>query len=213
MTGSSLRSQPKDHAAAAGDPGAQGVGQSYTAHYCDVSSPVDPLVVACSFIASGLRVFDISDLTRPKEIAYHVAPTEAVAENVFNASSFSMSKPVIVPERQEVWYSDGATGFHALHIEDVVWPTAAARVERVCGSKRALTVTVRLPKGAKVRSTRATLGGKSLKGARQVGRSVRLRVDLRGRAKRTTTLRLRVRLSSGKSVTSTRRYRTCTKRS
>ena len=37
----------------------------------------DPTVVACSFIASGLRVFDISELTKPKEIAYYVAPTQA----------------------------------------------------------------------------------------------------------------------------------------
>ena len=37
---------------------------------------MDPKVVACSFIASGLRVFDISELTKPKEIAYYVPPTQ-----------------------------------------------------------------------------------------------------------------------------------------
>ena len=51
--------------------------QGYAAHYCSLSSEVDPTVVACSFITSGLRVFDISDLLHPKEIAYYVAPTPA----------------------------------------------------------------------------------------------------------------------------------------
>ena len=54
--------QPADHAKAANDPGAISPVQGYAAHYCDVSTPKDPTVVACSFIASGLRVFDISDL-------------------------------------------------------------------------------------------------------------------------------------------------------
>ena len=66
---------------------------------------VDPTVVACSFIASGLRVFDISDLLHPKEIAYYVAPTQPRAENEFMASDFAMSKPAIVPARREVWYT------------------------------------------------------------------------------------------------------------
>ena len=42
-----------------GDPGAHSPVQGYAAHYCNIPTRVDPLVVACSFIASGLRVFDI----------------------------------------------------------------------------------------------------------------------------------------------------------
>ena len=64
-------------------------------------------MVACSFITSGLRVFDITDLLHPQEIAYYVAPTQPRAENGFMASDFAMSKPVIVPDRREVWYTDG----------------------------------------------------------------------------------------------------------
>ena len=205
--------QPADHAAAANDPGAFSPVQGYAAHYCDVSTPVDPQVVACSFITSGLRVFDISDLTRPKEIAYYVAPTRPVVENGLMASSYAMSKPVVVPERQEVWYSDGASGFHVLRVKDEVWPKPAAVVTRVCGSNRRFTVRVRLPKGAKARSVRATLGGKRVRGGRQAGRFVRVPVDLRGKAKSTVTLKVTVTLRSGKKVTETRRYRTCTKRS
>ena len=91
--------------------------------------------MACSFIASGLRVFDISDLLHPKEIAYYVAPTQPRAENEFMASDFAMSQPAIVPSRREVWYTDGATGFNVVRIAPEVWPGAAARPAR--GPRRA----------------------------------------------------------------------------
>jgi len=115
--------QPAHHAAASGDPGAQSPAQGYAAHYCGVSTPVDPKVVACSFIASGLRVFDISDVKHPKEIAYYVAPTRARPENGYNASDFAMAKPVFAPSRREIWYSDGPTGFYAVRVDRRVWPS------------------------------------------------------------------------------------------
>ena len=191
--------QPAEHAAASNDPGAFSPVQGYAAHYCDVSSTVDPTVVACSFINSGLRVFDISKLTHPREIAYYVAPTKPVAENGGQASSFAMSKPVIVPERHQVWFTDGATGFWTLRIADAVWPKAAAPC------RRTVTVRVRLPRGAKVRRVRARLGGRRVRGAHRVGRSVRLRV----RVRRTATLRVRVRLADGRTVKLTRRLKAC----
>jgi LVIVD repeat-containing protein len=119
--------QPEDHAAASGDPGALSPVQGYAAHYCSLSSEVDPTVVGCSFITSGLRVFDITDLLHPQEIAYYVAPTQPRAENGFMASDFAMSKPVIVPDRREVWYTDGTTGFYVLRVAPEAWPSAAGR--------------------------------------------------------------------------------------
>ena len=114
--------QPADHHAAAGDPGASSPVQGYAAHYCNLSSRVDPKVVACSFIASGLRVFDISRLDAPKEIAYYVAPTKAAVQNGFQASDFAMSQPALVPTRREIWFSDGTSGFYAVRIDKAVWP-------------------------------------------------------------------------------------------
>jgi hypothetical protein len=135
--------QPAEHAAAKNDPGASSPVQGYAAHYCSLSSQVDPTVVACSFIASGLRVFDISDLLHPKEIAYYVAPTRPRAENEYAASDFAMSKPAIVPERREVWYTDGATGFYVVRVAPSVWPGSsgaqgtAPSSRRGCLSRRA----------------------------------------------------------------------------
>ena len=117
--------QPADHKAASGDPGANSPVQGYAAHYCDVPTSRDPKVVACSFIVSGLRVFDISNLTKPKEIAYHVAPTRPRAENGYMQSAFAMSKPAFNTARREVWYSDGATGFNVLRVKREVWPTGS----------------------------------------------------------------------------------------
>ena len=127
--------QPADHAAARDDPGATSPVQGYAGHYCDLDSRVDPTVVACSFIASGLRVFDITELTKPKEIAYFVRPSTVRTENGYDGSNFAMSKPEIVGDRREVWYSDGGTGFYNLRIDPRVWP-ASSGSGRGCLARR-----------------------------------------------------------------------------
>jgi hypothetical protein len=129
--------QPADHAAANGDPGASSPVQGYAAHYCNVPTQVDPKVVACSFIASGMRVFDISDLKKPKEIAYYVAPTKAQNENMNSPSDFAMSKPAFVASRREIWFSDGPTGFYAVRVSKDVWPDGSAAGKRGCLARRA----------------------------------------------------------------------------
>lgn len=118
--------QPADHRAAAGDPGASSPVQGYAAHYCNIPTHVDPLVVACSFIVSGLRVFDISHITAPKEIAYFVAPTRASIFNGYQASDFAMSQPAFAPGN-EIWYSDGPTGFYNVRVDPRVWPHSHSR--------------------------------------------------------------------------------------
>jgi hypothetical protein len=114
---------PSEHAAAKGDPGTSNGAQGYAAHYCNIPSRVDPKIVACSFIVSGLRVFDISNLLHPKEIAYYVAPTLGNTENGYQGSDYAMSQPTIIPERHEIWYSDGGSGFYVLRVSPSVWPS------------------------------------------------------------------------------------------
>jgi hypothetical protein len=114
--------QPADHHAAAGDPGATSPVQGYAAHYCNVPREIDPGIVACSFIASGLRVFDIRDPLHPKEVAYFIAPPHPEPENGLDGSNFAMSKPAFAPERRELWYSDGTSGFYVLRLDPSVWP-------------------------------------------------------------------------------------------
>jgi hypothetical protein len=126
--------QPAEHAAAAGDPGAMlpggGAPQGYSAHYCNIPTTVDPKVVACSFIVSGLRVFDITDLVHPKEIGYFVAPPQPRFENGYTESDFAMSMPAFAPARREIWWSDGTSGLYVLRVDKSVWPASASTTPR-----------------------------------------------------------------------------------
>jgi hypothetical protein len=107
----------------ADDPSATGANRTfgYSAHYCNVPSRVDPGIVACDMISSGLRVFDIRDPRNPREVAYFNAPVLGGTQDV----PWAMSLPTFVPERREIWYSDVHGGFYAVRLTAAAWPTAA----------------------------------------------------------------------------------------
>ncbi len=113
--------QPENRPALAADPGATSATGGYAGHYCAVPQRLEPGILACSFLNSGLRVFDIRDPLAPREVAYFVAPVPPGGDPnaAFAGASF-------VPERREVWYSDGNAGFFALRLTNGVWPTAQA---------------------------------------------------------------------------------------
>ena len=117
--------QPENFAAVAGDPGADGAIQGYAGHYCNVPQRTDPGIVACSMILSGLRVFDIRDPYHPREVAYFNAPVTPRA--VLEASNYAMSSPAFAPERGEIWYTDGFSGFYAVRLTNGVWPFTDAQ--------------------------------------------------------------------------------------
>ena len=98
-----------------GDPGASVQFQGYKGHYCTLPSRVDPTVVACSFIVSGLRVFDITDPHVPEEIAYfngHIV--KETPNNPEHQGAWAMAAPAFSPRANEIWYSDGNLGFYAV---------------------------------------------------------------------------------------------------
>jgi hypothetical protein len=102
------------------DPGAQYGVQGYAAHYCGVPREVDPKIVACSFILSGLRVFNIEDPTHPREVAYFNKP--APNQLPLASGSYAMSQPSFDIKRHEVWYADGDSGFYAVRLTNGAWP-------------------------------------------------------------------------------------------
>ena len=63
------------------------------------------------------------------------------------ASDFAMSQPSFVPERREIWYSDGVAGFYVLRVDARVWPKDAVPA-KACKSRRRFTVRVSAPKGS-----------------------------------------------------------------
>ena len=114
--------QPENRAQIAGDPGALLPIQGYAGHYCNVPTRTDPTIVACSMIVSGLRIFDIRDPHNPREVAYFNAPVQPRITPIFEASNWAMSSPSFVPERKEIWYSDGYSGFYAIRVTNGAWP-------------------------------------------------------------------------------------------
>jgi hypothetical protein len=51
----------------------------YDAHYCTPDRDRNPRMVACTYFASGVRVFDIRDPYHPREIAYYKSPARRTA--------------------------------------------------------------------------------------------------------------------------------------
>ena len=103
------------------DPGANIPVQGYAGHYCSVPYQKNPKVVACSMILSGLRVFDISHLAKPREVAYFNRPlTTTRPDNPSAMGAFAMSQPAWDVKRHSIWYSDGNTGFYDVRLTNGV---------------------------------------------------------------------------------------------
>ncbi len=66
---------PENSAEAKGDVAGTGAF-GYQAHYCAVDRDNNPTALACSFFNSGVRVFDIRNVTHPREIAYFNPPAQ-----------------------------------------------------------------------------------------------------------------------------------------
>jgi hypothetical protein len=208
--------QPADHKKYGGDPGADGQVnggvQGYAAHYCNIPTRVDPTLVACSFIASGLRLFDISKITAPREVGYFVAPTKGKFENSNSPSDYAMSMPTFASARNEIWWTDGTSGFYVLRIATAAVPPLAVihrtTTPKKCVSVRRFTIHPYHPNGDPLRSARITVDGRHVK-THGRGRKLYAVVDLRGFRKRTVTVRIAGTTRSGKAVRDTRHYHTC----
>jgi hypothetical protein len=122
--------QPENLAATGDDPGANVPVQGYGGHYCNVPQRADPGIVACSMILSGLRVFDIRDPQRPREIAYYNAPIPPRSTPGFEASNWAMASPSFVPDRREIWYSDGYSGFYSVRVTNGAWAAAEGQGQK-----------------------------------------------------------------------------------
>jgi hypothetical protein len=93
---------PAIRASLKGDPGATTIVRSYTGHYCSLPTRTNPRIAACSMIGSGLRLFDISDVARPREVGYFNVPGPDGAS--------AMSQPAWDLKRKQVWYTDTDEG-------------------------------------------------------------------------------------------------------
>jgi hypothetical protein len=197
--------QPENRAAVNDDPGAASQLQGYAGHYCNVPKRKDPGIVACSFIGSGLRVFDIRDPRKPREIAYFVAPPKP-SPVVDERSNYAMSQPDFAPERGEIWYSDGNSGFYAVRIANGVWPF---KPSEACLRPAAIGFKLHRIEGTRVVRVEAFVNGR--RRLLRSGRDIR-RIEL---TKLARTGRMSVRIvathNTGSKVVSTRSWNGCKK--
>lgn len=63
----------------------------YEAHYCEIDRYQNPKYLVCSYVQSGIRIFDISDPIKAKEVAYYIPPTEPGAHVRLHNSAHSQS--------------------------------------------------------------------------------------------------------------------------
>jgi hypothetical protein len=87
-----------------------------------VPQRIEPGIVACSTIVSGLRVFDVRDPLHPREVAYANQPV-LDARNPSRAGAYAMCAPAFDPAHRQVWYSDTNSGFFVVELSRAAWPT------------------------------------------------------------------------------------------
>ena len=126
--------------------GVPGFGAS--CHYCNVDNVDDAKIAACNCFTAGLRIFDISDATNPREVGYYkppaqgtkVLPASEYASGNFTGSPASFyrpvdwasSKPSFPKDRGEtsgdLWTTTQDNGFQVIHLFTgvTVSPTAAS---------------------------------------------------------------------------------------
>jgi hypothetical protein len=109
---------------------AEGGFFGYEAHYCAVSDgkrensgTTDTIhnaaLVACGYIQSGLRIFDVRDPYNPREIAYYYPPAKPgyqpgsnyALTGVNQTAPYATSAPRIRIDRNEVWFTSQENGF------------------------------------------------------------------------------------------------------
>jgi hypothetical protein len=103
------------------DPGAWFPAQGYAAHYCSMPTRKNPKIAGCSMILSGLRLFDISDVKHPREVAYFNKPVTKVKKlTVFGDGAYAMSQPTWDIKNGSVWYTDTNSGFYVVRLTNGV---------------------------------------------------------------------------------------------
>ena len=213
----------KQHEDRAAESAALSGGFGYNAHYCGVDQRTEPTVVGCSYFASGIRIFDIRDPHKPREIAYfnpggtgEASPSGSQEGMSESTSGYPSARVRFIKERGEIWFTDQNKGFHVARFTNGVWPfkdapsaPAPAPVglpeKRTCLAKS--LVTFRVPRDRAAKSAVITVNGKVVKRVR--GKALRRKVGVRLPAGRHSVVRVVVATKQGKKVTQSRGYTRC----
>jgi hypothetical protein len=121
-----------------------------------------------------------------------------------------MSQPAFAPERGEIWYSDGTSGFYTLKVDPDVWPfKGAAAGGGGCLRPSSLPFKIHRSKHSRAVRVEAYVNGK--RRLRQTGRDIK-RITLTGLTRSgKLTVRVVATHNTGSKVVSTRSWNGCTK--
>jgi hypothetical protein len=105
-------------------------GFTYGSHYCSVDDSRDAAVLACGYLQSGVRVFDIRAPLHPKEIAYFVPPAiDAAAPGSVNNNATPAGRVDRCSAQTRIDTRSGTmmttcqdNGFLILKFTNSVWP-------------------------------------------------------------------------------------------
>ena len=106
----------------------EGVIFVYDSHYCSPDDPRDTTYVACTYFESGLRVFDVSNPKRPREVAYFNPPARPGIHagsnhnltGVSGTTDWSASTPQWRLDDCHLWNTSHDGGFQVLRLTNGV---------------------------------------------------------------------------------------------
>lgn len=116
---------PKNCLATAYDPV---ISHGYSPLNCDIDNYQDAKMMVCGFTEGGVRVFDIRDIKRPREIAYYKPPAVGAAVRAASpyqhegaaspAAKYHTADAIAYPRfargAKEIWFSSFDNGFQVL---------------------------------------------------------------------------------------------------
>ena len=107
---------------------------SYGPGFCVVDDPADAKLVACGYMQAGVRVFDIREPSRPREIAYYKPPASPVPPKP--GSFYARNAPAEEPrqdtvtravrfrrDRGEIWIVSHDNGLQIVRFTDWIKTT------------------------------------------------------------------------------------------
>lgn len=110
---------------------------TYGSHYCSVDNKDHATTLACGYFNSGIRIFDIRDPLRPKEIAYYnppgtTTPTSGSNHNraggwVAGGPDWCSAQVHLDAKRGTVWSTCQDNGVVMLKFREGVWPFPDSR--------------------------------------------------------------------------------------
>jgi hypothetical protein len=106
-------------------------GFTYGSHYCSVDNRHNATTLACGYFNSGIRVFDIRDPVRPKEIAYYnpagvITPSAGSNHGATNGSGgkpdWCSAQVHLDKNTGTLWSTCQDNGVLVLKFREGVWP-------------------------------------------------------------------------------------------